>query len=244
METMQAPWDNPPTTGKGVGHDILMAIEENNLNYLKVSYQSGFDINTLLQEPRQKGNYSETALMKSSVTGNLEIVKFLVENGANTNVKTPHGETALMNAFYWQNFDILKFLVENDADPNTKSNRGETALMEAITRFSGNVAFKIVKLLTEHGADINAKNSDNESVVYIAHRSFCHDIEVYFLEYGAEAYKPAMSNVKFNIELNKRIQEINQIRKVIEATLFPWDTPVIAQIVAEFANGLENLMKH
>ena len=67
-----------------------------------------------------------------------------------------------------------------------------------------------------------------------------YEIEVYVLEHFAEI-RP--SGYMSNYTVNRRINEINKIRKVIETTLFPYDDPVIAQIVSEFTDGLENLKK-
>ena len=50
------------------------------------------------------------------------------------------------------------------------------------------------------------------------------------------------ADVKVNTAaVNKRIKEIIKIRKVIQTILFPCDAPVIAQIISEFTDGLENL---
>ena len=53
--------------------------------------------------------------------GHFEIVKFLVENGADPNVKDDfYGRTTLMFASQKGHFEIVKFLIENGADANTK----------------------------------------------------------------------------------------------------------------------------
>ena len=45
----------------------------------------------------------------------LEIVKYLVEHGADVNAKTENGVTVLMSATYNNNSEMVKFLVEHGA---------------------------------------------------------------------------------------------------------------------------------
>jgi len=69
-------------------------------------------------------------------------------------------------------------------------------------------------------------------------------IVVHLLEHGAEAEEQQSSDMKMNAALNERIEKIDEIREVIEAIFLPFDLPVIAQVVAEFVDGLENLKKY
>ena len=66
-------------------------------------------------------------------TTQLEIVKYLVEQGANINARSSYNTTALMEAAYKGNFEIVKFLVQNGADVNIKNNDNKTALDAAKT---------------------------------------------------------------------------------------------------------------
>ena len=72
--------------------------------------------------------------MYASENGHFEIVRYLIQNGADTNAKTKSGRTtALMLASQKGYFEIVKFLVENDADMNAKNKNNETALDYAKT---------------------------------------------------------------------------------------------------------------
>ena len=61
----------------------------------------------------------------------LEMVRFLVANGADVNIQTNNGETALIQAARVGALEMVHFLVANGADINAQTNSGETALMEA-----------------------------------------------------------------------------------------------------------------
>ena len=114
-----------------------------------------------------------TALNIAAAKGYKDIIKILLENGADMNTKNEYGQTALIstsmchivNEFSWfiyatENNDseghkeVLKFLLKNDADINAKDNFGRTALFHATK--CGNK--DIVEILIQSGADINTKD--------------------------------------------------------------------------------------
>jgi hypothetical protein len=100
------------------------------------------DVNTKDEED------GDTALIMASYKGHLEIVKYLVEIGADVNAKNDEGDTALMGAIYNDRLEIVKYLVEHGADVNAKTENGVTVLMSA----TYNNNSEMVKFLVEHGA--------------------------------------------------------------------------------------------
>ena len=110
-----------------------------NYNLAKFSIDKGADIET-------KNNDGLTALMSASRYGNLEIVKLLVESGADiNNAKDNIGNTALTYASYFGRLEVVIYLVENGADVNAKDEYGETALDKASTK-------EVKELLRKAGA--------------------------------------------------------------------------------------------
>jgi ankyrin repeat protein len=81
-------------------------------------------------EERDPFMQNYTPLMVAAREGNLEIAKWLVENGANVNARARDGHTALMMAAYNRYPDIVKLLIQNGADVHAVSNQGHTALSE------------------------------------------------------------------------------------------------------------------
>jgi len=100
-----------------------------------------FDINSCDKD-------GDTALMWASMYGHIEVVKLLLEAGADVNAKTIDGDTALKWASDYGHTEIVKLLLEAGADVNAKDKWGNTALVKAID--SGYI--KIVKLLKQYGA--------------------------------------------------------------------------------------------
>ena len=109
--------------------------------YLK----EGVDINAQASD----GN---TALMIASVNNKPDIVKFLLEHGADPNIKNDAGNTALyLLGAPSANKQILELLLSHDANPNVKMAGGKTPLFLATMRYNADP--DLVKLLLDSGAD-------------------------------------------------------------------------------------------
>ncbi len=94
-----------------------------------------------------------------SILGRLKTVDFLIENGADVNVKDNNGETPLMAASAFSNCRVIKLLIEKGADVNAKDNGGWSALIYAA--YNGKFCFHItvnIKISTEYvftGRDVS-----------------------------------------------------------------------------------------
>jgi ankyrin repeat protein len=94
----------------------------------------------------------------ASRLGYLNMVKLLVESGANVNKKNSAGATPLLQASWHTWPDVVKELLNNGAVINIADATGMTALHINITEeISSNENYKkTVKLLIREGADVNA----------------------------------------------------------------------------------------
>ena len=84
---------------------------------------------------------------------NLAVVKYLVSQGADVNVKNKWGKTPLYEAALNGNIEIVKFLVAEGADVNAKDSNGITSLQMA-----ARTNVDVVKFLVSEGADIHIQN--------------------------------------------------------------------------------------
>ena len=81
--------------------------------------------------------------MASVVKGNNELVKLLINKGANLDLTDSNGITALIYAVQFKNIEILKTLLEHKANKSLVDKNGKTAFEYAV--FSGNE--EIINLL-------------------------------------------------------------------------------------------------
>jgi hypothetical protein len=116
--------------------------QEENLSEVQRLIADGANVNAITP-------FGRTPLMSATAYGHINIVRFLLENGADINIKDTHnGWTALMFSTGLENeeFEIAKLLIENGADVNeTSTKHGATALMMACNKCH----YKIAKLLIE-----------------------------------------------------------------------------------------------
>jgi ankyrin repeat protein len=119
------------------------------------------------------------ALEGAAGEGHPEIVKFLLEKGADINAGNEYDRTALMSAAIRGQVEIVRLLLDRGADVNAKDLRDNTALIDAA--WGGNPA--VLKLLLGKAADVNAKNVHGETALKIAYGD---EIRKLLLEHGAK----------------------------------------------------------
>jgi len=132
-----------------------------------------------------RGGFGMTPLHAAAFSGNLEVVRILIEyNPADVNARDGNESTPLLwvsGGHYFKDGSVLRFLLAHGADINVQNQFGETPLHFA----SFNGALEVVRLLLEHGADVQAKNNDGKTALQEAAEG--HDEVVELLrEYGAE----------------------------------------------------------
>lgn len=139
-------------------------------------------------------NYSDYLntypLYVSCKNNNIEIIKYLLKNGATDSSK----ESVFSPLCYNNNFEIIKLLIEYNFNVNAIDNKNCTPLVYA----SKNDNLEIIEYLVENGAKIDVKNS--ESPLIFACMNNNYDIVKYLLEAGANInateFKSLLSHAK------------------------------------------------
>ena len=129
--------------------------------------------------------YYCTPIMWASGNGRIEIVKLLLDNNADINIKNTYGEKAIIWAAKKDNPEIIQLLIDNGADVNEMDeDKGNCAMWAAYNNLYDNM-----KVLIKNGADINAKNSDGNNSLMLA--AECNSAEVLklLLESGSDLYE-------------------------------------------------------
>ena len=111
-----------------------------------------------------------------------EVVKFLIEKGADEWIISKEDAEKLSNAFwdeigYFKSIDEIKQLLKKGADIDAKDNFGKTALMWAAR---DDDMIELVKCLVDNGANINAKDNKGTTALDLA-KKFKADMCVKFL---------------------------------------------------------------
>lgn len=107
---------------------------------------AGDDVNGR-DDPPQSGQLGMTALDWAAVKGHVEVVQFLLDNGADIDCRGSFGDTPLIRAAGNGQLEVVKLLLAAGADVNAKNNGGRTALYDAEGRRHSAVAV----LLKAHG---------------------------------------------------------------------------------------------
>lgn len=111
-----------------------------------------------------QGNYGNTALMKASREGDLQIVSDLLDKDADIHLKNVDGNTALWLACFGENTKIVELLISKGIEIDTLNVNGVTPLMYAASSGKEN----IVSLLIDAGANVRIKNPDDFSALDLA----------------------------------------------------------------------------
>lgn len=136
---------NPPSVH--IDNALIFASGGTNLKLVELLVQKGANVNS-----REPGTLRTPLIYSSGVRYNghpyLEMMQFLVKNGADVNAVDSYGNSALIYAISEKRISAVAFLVKNGANVNLRNKRGETPLLLASE--SGEAEIK--KILTQAGA--------------------------------------------------------------------------------------------
>ncbi|KZC08594.1 Protein fem-1 like protein A [Dufourea novaeangliae] len=103
-----------------------------------------------------------TPVRSACFTTQIDIVSYLVENGANIHKASYNGGTCLINSV--QSVELCTFLVENGADVNATDIQNKTALHFAIQEHR----LETTKFLCENNADLHIRSRYNDDALQTA----------------------------------------------------------------------------
>jgi ankyrin repeat protein len=188
----------PPTI------NLYRAVHISDIDQIERNLRWGADVN-------QPGPDGLTALHVAAGKGSLVIVKMLLQEGADPELKDPQGNTPLSTALLTRNTlvagylvkqgvpldpnailqkavrqgqadrDVIDFLVKRGAELDRQDPQGNPALHLAIL----NGRRVIAKYLINKGADINLVNSAGKSPLALANELGEKDIERMLIDFGA-----------------------------------------------------------
>ena len=126
--------------------------------------------------------YGRTPLLKVAELGKMDMMKCLIDKGANVNATDNTGETPLFCIAIWKEMDIVKLLVENGANVNAQDNKGVTPLLRAAQL--GKI--EMMKCLIDKGANVNAVDISGRTPLFCAvYRGPLESVQV-LIDIGAD----------------------------------------------------------
>ncbi|XP_075165700.1 protein fem-1 homolog B isoform X2 [Haematobia irritans] len=125
--------------------------------------------------------YGATALWVASGLGHLQVVKLLVQKGANVNHNTKAQSSPLRAACYAGRLDIVKYLIDHGADVNLGNKYNNTCIM--IAAYKGHT--QVVDTLLKNGANPNDQALCGATALHYAAECGHYDVCRLLLDHGA-----------------------------------------------------------
>lgn len=135
-----------------LNQSFLAAIKDQRIDVIKSLIENGEVVD------------SPEFILSASESGDIEIVKLLLEAGADIEVRDDFGCNALLCSVSQQDIKMSEFLIEKGANINSAGTSGTTALMIAVRL--GNL--ELVKLLVKKGAALLVRDLDKRDVVRLS----------------------------------------------------------------------------
>ncbi|CAG8905457.1 unnamed protein product [Penicillium egyptiacum] len=145
---------------------IWLISQSNSICFIIFQYTgdlcSSTRLSAALQNPRRT-RQADTSFFHPS-NGHLEVIKVLLDDGAEVTVTDNDGWTPVNAASSNRHLEVVKLLLENGADIGVANNDGWTPLYSA----ASNCHLEVVKLLLNQGANISVVDKRGCTALHIA----------------------------------------------------------------------------
>lgn len=153
--TKAAPEQKADTPQTGLLH---AAVKANDSTALQRAIAAGANVNE-----RDASGDQATALYLAAGAGRLDLVRMLINKGANLEMGASRGRTPLLTAAHGGYLDIIQVLVSRGADIECRGS-ASTCLNEA----AYNTHLLAVQWLVENGANVNGRDEDGDNALAVA----------------------------------------------------------------------------
>ena len=118
------------------------------------------------------GRSGNTPLLMAVEGNHLEVIKLLINKGANPNQQNKYGNTALILACSQSAVEVVLFLLSYQVEVNHFNQERETALMYSAWRGNSKLVYKLL----DAGAEVGPKNLEGETAISLAKSAGHHKI--------------------------------------------------------------------
>jgi len=124
-----------------------------------------------------------TPIILAAQSGNLAMVQYLHELGANTSHVSVNGSTTALQAAHFGHLHVLKFILGINSGLLEQSNQHKTT---PLMRASQENHLSVVKFLCELGAGVNGKNLQGMTALMLASQRGNAEVCRYLIQHGAD----------------------------------------------------------
>ena len=192
---------------------LIEAVKEKDIEIIELIIKRGVDVNALVTHVGRHRRTDKNPLHWASEYGHTEIVKVLLESGAEVNTPDtlydeddPYNDrTSLHYAAYFGHKNVAKLLIDNGADVNVKDTFNKTPLhvVAEDRRWTTIWHTAIAELLITNGADVDAKTKyDNITPLHNAIRYEHTDMARELIKAGADV------NAKYKNDVNGALNQV------------------------------------
>lgn len=162
---------------------LFIACKKGNVEiveYLIIQCDADVEQRGMFEVPDDRSIHYVTPLWCASVAGKFNVVKCLVEHGADVNSVSDTGSTPVRSACFMTHLDIVRYLVENEADILKPNYNGGTCLINSVQ------SVPLCEFLLKHGADVNAQDIQFKTALHYAIQEHRFETTKLLLENGAD----------------------------------------------------------
>ena len=155
---------------------IMAAVDGGNPAIVSRLLELGADVNQRLAVR------NGTVIHMAASKGNAEVVRLLVEHGADIEAEDEDGWTAVFYAALSGDLETIQYLCDQGADIQRTTGEGFTPLIAGME----NGQLEVARLLVELGVDIHARDSYGGSALWLSVQNQKPQILEYLISLGAE----------------------------------------------------------
>ena len=206
-------------TGKKMNTPLIEAVECNNKEAMEILVKCGANIN-------EKNNDYQNALAISALGGKYDVVKYLLDNGANVNegimdyidIEGNIEQTNVVSKIRYskENTKVIKLLIDKGADINVKSAKEDMKVLP-IVKACLEDNMDIIKLLIENGQDLDAVDEAYSSRWFFEREDW---LKLVNKNYKKCIKDPVIKNTLSELRQLKKACSKNDLKKVEEILRF------------------------
>lgn len=208
---------------------FLLAAGDGDIPGLGRSIDGGVDINT-------RDRFGRTALMEAVRNGYGEVVRFLIQKGADPEIFNSEGDNALLIAAGKGSDELARVLVDAGAGIDAANRYGYTPLMLAVQRDD----LALVEFFLGHGCDVARENVEGQNALHIARVKGYEDIVQRLLATGKVALvspkqkEDSLAAVVAKLKTAKELNENAPFGKWPPLSLAAWrgETELVRHLLA------------